>query len=59
MIILLFFLTIVVGYDNFYIINSSDLLVSVNKSVNLSLKLSFKWCIGLKNPIWSTSFIQF
>ena len=41
--ILLLFLPIVIGYNNYYIINNSDLLVWWNKSINTA---NFNWFVG-------------
>ena len=41
--IFLLFLPIVIGYNNYYLINNSDLLVCGNKSENTS---NFNWFVG-------------
>ena len=41
--IFLLFLPIVITYNNYYSINSSDLLVCVNKSKNA---VNFNWFVG-------------
>ena len=48
--IFLLFLPIVIGYNNYYLINNSDVLICGNKSENTS---NFNWFVG-ENSLFKT-----